>query len=231
MYSSEKISHTVSAGCVVLGQALQHTLLKSVLDAPFSTTRQPSTDVQSKPTRYTQTSQQVPGYEFIPRKDKPNQAAGWITRCYECGDLIIVRHRKKTLCVFCQAINCGLDLKKFSRFYRSAQWRRLRKAVFELKGNVCVYCPKKATHVDHKIPFKSGGTNLPENLQPVCGSCNSKKHGKSEKEFLELNPQLSKKEVDYTTAFKDKELNSSKHDRKENTFVNKNYKPLQRIEL
>jgi len=47
-------------------------------------------------------------------------------------------------------------------------------------GNICLCCklPEKLT-ADHVIPVKHGGRNSIDNIQPLCQSCNSKKHTKS----------------------------------------------------
>lgn len=44
-------------------------------------------------------------------------------------------------------------------------------------GNICLCCrkPNKLT-ADHVIPISKGGKNTIENIQPLCGSCNSSKH-------------------------------------------------------
>lgn len=111
--------------------------------------------------------------------------AGYISNCFKCGDLILTRLKIESTCVDCAALTILVETpKKFARFYRSGAWRRLRACVFLKKGNDCVYCQGFATHVDHSTPIRRGGTNEVSNLQPVCGSCNSKKHRKTHEEFL-----------------------------------------------
>ena len=46
-------------------------------------------------------------------------------------------------------------------------------------GNTCACCKKvKKLTEDHIIPISLGGTDFIENIQPLCISCNSKKHTK-----------------------------------------------------
>jgi hypothetical protein len=59
----------------------------------------------------------------------------------------------------------------------------------------CPYCGKeiglvynpKVIHIDHIVPLSRGGSNLKENLEAVCCSCNMKKHDKTKEEFLNEN--------------------------------------------
>jgi len=47
-------------------------------------------------------------------------------------------------------------------------------------GNICLRCKsKKKLTIDHVIPISKGGTNNIDNIQPLCGSCNSIKHTKN----------------------------------------------------
>jgi len=89
--------------------------------------------------------------------------------------------------------------KQYNDHYRSsnldkfAQHARLRRALsagaagsFSLDAfaslcayydNRCLCCglAKKLT-ADHVVPLSKGGTNYIENIQPLCSSCNSRKH-------------------------------------------------------
>lgn len=50
------------------------------------------------------------------------------------------------------------------------------KALCEFYGNCCLCCGgNKPLTVDHVIPLSKGGRNSIENIQPLCGSCNSSK--------------------------------------------------------
>jgi len=60
--------------------------------------------------------------------------------------------------------------------YTGAQWL----AICAHYGNCCLCCgvvSEKLT-VDHVLPVIHGGTNNPDNLQPLCRSCNLRKHTK-----------------------------------------------------
>jgi 5-methylcytosine-specific restriction endonuclease McrA len=60
--------------------------------------------------------------------------------------------------------------------HTEAQWKSLCKKY----GNKCLCCGKKTTLTrDHIIPLTKGGTDYISNIQPLCGSCNSKKRTKT----------------------------------------------------
>lgn len=58
------------------------------------------------------------------------------------------------------------------------EWEDLKKSY----NYTCLICkksePEISLTVDHIIPIVKGGRNTMDNIQPLCGSCNSKKHGK-----------------------------------------------------
>lgn len=61
--------------------------------------------------------------------------------------------------------------------------------IFSSQGGLCNGCSIDLSisgiSIDHKQPLSLGGTNWPENLQLLCGSCNSKKHAKPYRQWLE----------------------------------------------
>lgn len=59
--------------------------------------------------------------------------------------------------------------------YSQAEWQWL----CALYGHRCVRCGAVGPlSVDHVVPISKGGRNTIDNLQPLCGSCNSRKHTK-----------------------------------------------------
>lgn len=75
---------------------------------------------------------------------------------------------------------------KFNRRAReeSAEGKISRNDWIELcnkYGNKCLCCGRNDVKLtlDHIIPLIKGGSNTIENAQPLCGSCNSKKHTKT----------------------------------------------------
>jgi len=57
---------------------------------------------------------------------------------------------------------------------------------------LCPYCGKEIgfvydseiMQIDHMIPLSRGGSDLTENLEPVCCECNLKKHAKTKAEYI-----------------------------------------------
>lgn len=54
------------------------------------------------------------------------------------------------------------------------------RALCERYGNICLCCKQhNPLCADHVIPLSKGGSNSIENIQPLCHTCNSKKHKKT----------------------------------------------------
>ena len=63
--------------------------------------------------------------------------------------------------------------------HTAAEWRDLK----EQYGHHCLCCghaePDIVLSADHVIPLSRGGSNAIDNIQPLCVSCNARKHTKS----------------------------------------------------
>lgn len=60
--------------------------------------------------------------------------------------------------------------------FSDSEW----KSLLELYGNRCLCCGRIDVPLcaDHVVPIAKGGTNTIDNIQPLCRSCNSRKHTK-----------------------------------------------------
>ena len=60
-------------------------------------------------------------------------------------------------------------------------WRRLRLLILERDGFTCQLrlpgCTGLASHVDHRVSRRDGGSDHPDNLQAACANCNQRKGG------------------------------------------------------
>jgi 5-methylcytosine-specific restriction endonuclease McrA len=52
-------------------------------------------------------------------------------------------------------------------------------ALCEKFGNKCLKCGSSEVTIDHVVPLSQGGSHSADNVQPLCGRCNSQKHNKT----------------------------------------------------
>jgi 5-methylcytosine-specific restriction endonuclease McrA len=60
-------------------------------------------------------------------------------------------------------------------------------SVLSLYGGNCLACGASDVTIDHVIPISQGGSNTVDNVQPLCGTCNSKKATKT----IDYRPALA----------------------------------------
>jgi 5-methylcytosine-specific restriction endonuclease McrA len=82
--------------------------------------------------------------------------------------------------------------------YKPPVPKKLRDAVIDAKGRLCTYCGKgplykTRLHMDHLVPFSSGGKHTMENLFPCCAKCNQAKQSRSVADYIAHRiPQLER---------------------------------------
>lgn len=61
--------------------------------------------------------------------------------------------------------------------FTQAEWNEL----LDTYGHICLSCRRDDVDLtqDHVIPLSKGGSNTIDNIQPLCGPCNSSKHTKT----------------------------------------------------
>jgi len=123
----------------------------------------------------------LPGSD--PRRERDSKPVRATARaCGRCGRAFRGAH-----CAPCErARKLEVDARGLSaaaRGYASVTWRRIRAAVLQ-KSPVCVACEyARASHVDHVVPRRRGGTDSAENLQALCASCHARKTAREDGGF------------------------------------------------
>ena len=73
----------------------------------------------------------------------------------------------------------------------------VRRGISARQGNLCMYCGVallrlnvSQRHIDHKDPVERGGPDVEDNMQALCGRCNSRKGVQTDGEFRERYREL-----------------------------------------
>ncbi len=74
-------------------------------------------------------------------------------------------------CLTCGTLSDGSYCPDHRRGGSTRQWRKLREQVLARDEYRC-HCGQLATEVDHIIPVRDGGTDVPSNLRATCTACN-----------------------------------------------------------
>lgn len=85
------------------------------------------------------------------------------------------RERNKEKARFTQVNNAHKRRdKKMGAVIKREEWEELK----DFYGNTCLCCKRTDVKLtmDHVVPLSRGGTHEIRNIQPLCKSCNSKKH-------------------------------------------------------
>ena len=73
----------------------------------------------------------------------------------------------------------------------------VRRMIIDRQGGLCMYCGvdlmrlnRSQRHIDHMDPVERGGPDVEENMQALCGRCNSRKGVQTDGEFRERYREL-----------------------------------------
>ena len=94
-------------------------------------------------------------------------------------------------------------LKRRSKEYEvlyAIELREIRNMLLDCYGKKCKYCINRLEvsniACDHIIPLSTGGESSPENLQFICGRCNTRKGPLTDDSYMLLLNFLDKQEED-----------------------------------
>ena len=94
-------------------------------------------------------------------------------------------------------------LKRRSKEYEvefNISLEEVRELLYRVYGKKCSYCDYKLLvsnmACDHIIPLSLGGNSTPENLQMICGRCNTRKGPLTDRQFRKLIKWLSHQDIE-----------------------------------
>ena len=94
-------------------------------------------------------------------------------------------------------------LKRRSKEYEvefNISLEEVRELLYRVYGRPCNYCGQKLVvsnmACDHILPLSLGGGSTPDNLQMICGRCNTRKGPLTDRHFRKLLKWLDRQEID-----------------------------------
>ena len=94
-------------------------------------------------------------------------------------------------------------LKRRSKEYEvefNISLEEVRELLYRVYGKKCCYCNCKLLVsnmvCDHILPLSLGGNSTPNNLQMICGSCNTRKGPLTDRNFRRLLKWLDRQEIE-----------------------------------
>ena len=108
--------------------------------------------------------------------------------CYRCKNPFFKENGRGNLCSACQYRN-KLDDNRYRQIMRRNFNLKIDKKLTKQYINIlaldlCSYCGKEATSIDHIVPISKGGSNDWTNLTAACLSCNTSKSNTHLLQFL-----------------------------------------------
>ena len=106
----------------------------------------------------------------------------------KAGDLVKLRLRKEMGLFY--DVHHRLDIPRRVDQGKLPNYRTHKHTLFGIQEGLCAGCRDpfafRNMTVDHVVPQSKGGTDHMENLQLLCGYCNSKKGARSQEEFVAI---------------------------------------------
>ena len=103
---------------------------------------------------------------------------------------LVCNRMEKDLGMFGMDIIHRMDVPRRTDVEKLPNYRTHKQQLYGEQQGICAGCQEhtrfKLMHVDHKLAKSKGGTDHIDNLQLLCGHCNSKKGNKSQAEFISI---------------------------------------------
>lgn len=115
----------------------------------------------------------------------------------------------------------GMERAREKTRERVRKYRERKKEALIGTSELCAYCGKPATTIDHIVPKDRGGADIPQNVVPCCGACNSSKRNRDIADFLNNSLHLQTQGIDHERVRSNEKLAAFvKWDEEKGCYVN-----------